>query len=91
LPERLGQVELLDLLPDTGRLGQVNLAVVEKRMKEGADDGENLWLLGSDHNSQQLSVEISSRVVGGDQALELLNPFLVVEELSSGGDMISQV
>ena len=53
-------------------------------MEDGTDDVEPFRLVGPDHNGDHLAVEVSGGIVGGNQGLELLEPFLVVTELSCG-------
>ena len=52
---------------------------------------EQFRLVGLDDHGDHLAVEVGGGVVGGDQSLELLEPFLVVEELAAVGKMVPQV
>ncbi len=44
-----------------------------------------------DDDGDHLAVEVGGGVVGGDQRLELLEPFLGVEELAAVGEVLPQV
>ena len=94
LPERGVQVELLDLLPGRGRVVEVDLVPrfrLRVGVEERAEDVEQLRLVGLDDDGDHLAVEVGVGVVGGDEALELLEPLLVVEELAAVGEVLTEV
>ena len=92
LPERLAEIELFDLFPSWRRDVEVeHVAVLGIGMKQRADDVEELRQLGLHHNGQQLPIEVRRDVFGGNQRLELLQPFLAVEELAAVGEVLPQV
>ena len=56
-------------------------------VEEGADDVEELRLVGPGGDGDHLAVEVGGDVGGGDQGLELLEPLLAVEELAAVGEV----
>ena len=60
-------------------------------VEERAEDGEPLGLVGLDDHGDHLAVEVSLGVVGGDEALELLEPILVVAELAAVREVLTEV
>ena len=88
VPERPGEVELLDLIPGRGRDVEVDVvAPLGVGVEEGADDVEELGLVGTDGDGDHLAVEVGGDVGGGDQRPELLEPLLAVEELAAVGQV----
>ena len=62
-----------------------------KAVEQGADDGEEFWLVGLDDNGEHLAIQVVCDVVGSYKGLELLESVFVVEELPSSGQMFPQV
>ena len=92
LPEGPGEVELLDLLPGRRRGVEVDLvATLGVGVEEGADDVEELRLVGLDDDGDHLAVEVGGGIVGRHQWLELLEALLAVEELAAVGQVLPQV
>jgi hypothetical protein len=58
-------------------------------VKQGADHGEEFWMVGLDYNGEHLAIQIVCSVVGGHEGLELLASVFVAEELPSLGRMFS--
>ena len=92
LPEGNVEVELLDLAPHGGRIVEVDLA---PGFGPGVEDRphqvEQFRLVGLGDHGDHLAVEVGGGVIRGDQILDLLEPFLGVEELAPVGNMGPQV
>ena len=92
LPERNVEVELLDLLPDGGRVVEVDLVPASvqawKRVRTMLNNSGWSALATTAIILRSRSAAASS---GGDQGLDLLEPLLGVEELAAVGKVVPQV
>src|SRR5262249_57025552 len=48
-------------------------------------------LISFRHDSQHFAIQVNCRVGGGHQRFELLQPFLVIKEATTLGEMVTQV
>ena len=82
------------VLPAGWRLTQVDgvgILDVGPGVKECTKNGEEFRLVSFHHDSQHFAIQVNRRVGGGHQRFELLQPFLVVKEATTLGEMVTQM
>ena len=93
LPEGNVEVELLDLAPRRRAAcrGPISFSVLRPGVEDRPHDVEQFRLVGLGDHGDHLAVQVGGGVIRGDQILDLLKPFLGVEELAAVGNMGPQV
>src|SRR5262245_59310262 len=92
LPERTIEIELFNLVPNSRRIVEVDLAPgFDPGMEDCSHQIEEFWLVGLDDCGDHLAVKIGGGVIWDDQVLDLLESILGIEELAALSKMSSQV